>query len=177
MPGLEDLGKITKLFHFTDSRNLPLIKEHGGILSSRLLREMGIAFTAGGNEWSIKQDLRTGVDGYVHLCWDTGHPMVHHVEQRADKPKLVYLQIHTKILERDGVKFSRDVANSSSARPLVTIKEACEGGMIDYDAINWNIGSVAGKNAAYYRRVEAELSEILVPDIVEFELILDFPNG
>lgn len=48
--------------------------------------------------------------------------------------------------------------------------------MIDYDAINNKIGSrLVQEN--YDRRVAAELSEILVPDFVEIDLIIDFPNG
>jgi hypothetical protein len=176
MAGMEDLAQIKQLYHFTDARNLPVIKEHGGILSSKLLREMGIEFQSGGNQWSIDQDLRTGMDAYVHLAWDYGHPMAYNIRQREGKPKVVYLKIDRSILERDGVMFSRDVANSNNARPLVTVREACEGGMIDYDAITNKIGSrLIQEN--YDRRVAAELSEILVPDLVEMDLIIDFPNG
>ena len=138
---MEDLAQIKQMFHFTDARNLAVIKEHGGILSSKLLREKGIDVHSGGNQLSIDQDLRTGMDVYVHLCWDYGHPMAHNIRQRDGKPKVVYLKIDRSILERDGVLFSRDVANSNNARPLVTVREACEGGMIDYDAINNKIGS------------------------------------
>jgi hypothetical protein len=156
MAGIEDLAQIKHLYHFTDVRNLPLIKQYGGILSSKLLREMEVGFTPGGNQWSIDQDLRTGMDGYVHLCWDTGHPMVYNIRQREDKPKIVYLRIDRKVLDREDVMFSRDVANSASARPLVSLREACEGGMIDYDAINNKIGSrLIPEN--YSRRVAAEL--------------------
>jgi hypothetical protein len=176
MAGIEDLAKIKHLYHFTDERNLPIIKEHGGILSSRLLREMGIEFQSGGNQWSIDQDLRTGADAYVHLCWDYGHPMAYNIRKRDGRPKVVYLKINRSVLERDGVMFSPDVANSKDARPLVTVREACEGGMIDYDAINNKIGSRLIQ-ANYDRRVAAELSEILVPGLVEIDLIIDFPNG
>jgi hypothetical protein len=176
MACMEDLAQIKQLYHFTDARNLPVIKEHGGILSSKLLREMGIEFHSGGNQWSIDQDLRTGMDAYVHLCWDYGHPMAHNIRQREGKPKVVYLKIDRSILERAGVMFSRDVANSTNARPLVTVRDAFEGGMIDYDAINNKIGSRRIQEN-YDRRVAAELSEILIPDIVEIDLIVDFPNG
>ena len=176
MAGVEDLAQIKHLYHFTDARNLPLIKEYGGILSSKLLREMGIEFQSGGNQWSIDQDLRTGMDAYVHLCWDYGHPMAYNIRQREGKSKVIYLRIDRSILERDGVMFSRDVANSNNARPLVTVRDAAEGSMIDYDAINNKIGSrLIPEN--YSRRVAAELSEILVPDFVEIDLIIDFPNG
>src|ERR1051325_10935876 len=176
MPGLEDLARIKRLYHFTDARNVPLIKHHGGILSSKLLREMDIEFQSGGNQLSIDQDLRTGMDAYVHLCWDYGHPMAYNIRQREGRPQVVYLKIDRSILERDGVQFSRDVANSNNARPLMTVREAAESGMIDYDAINNKIGSrLIQEN--YDRRVAAELTEILVPDLVEIDLIIDFPNG
>ena len=42
MACMEDLAQIKQMYHFTDARNLPVIKEHGGILSSKLLREKGI---------------------------------------------------------------------------------------------------------------------------------------
>src|SRR5881628_2268021 len=108
MAGIEDLAQIKHLYHFTDARNLPLIKELGGILSSKLLREMGIEFQTGGNEWSVDQDLRTGMDAYVHLCWDYGHPMAYNIRQREGS-KVVYLKIDKAIMERDGVMFSPDV--------------------------------------------------------------------
>jgi hypothetical protein len=176
MAGIEDLAQIRHLYHFTDARNLPLIKALGGILSSKLLRAMEIEFHSGGNQWSIDQDLRTGMDAYIHLCWDLGHPMAHNIKIREGGPQVAYLKINRSILERDGVLFSRDVANSKNARPLVTVPEACEGGMIDYDAINNRIGSRLIKEN-YHRRVAAELSEILVPDLVEIDLIVEFPNG
>lgn len=176
MAGLEDLAKIRGLFHFTDPRNLPMIRELGGILSSRLLRERGVEFHTGGNQWSIEQDLQTGMDRYVHLCWDYGHPMAYQITRREGTPKIEYLKIDRAILEVDGVMFSPDVANSANARPICTIKEACENGMIDYDAINRKIGSLY-LSENYTRRVAAELAEILVPDIVELKFIVGFPNG
>lgn len=118
MAGIEDLAQVKHLYHFTDARNLPVIKEHGGILSSRLLREMKIEFQTGGNQWSIDQDLRTGMDAYVHLCWDLGHPMAYNIRQREGGPQVVYLEIDRSILERDGVMFSRDVANSKPEFPF-----------------------------------------------------------
>lgn len=176
MAGLDDLAQIRGLFHFTDRRNLVLIREHGGILSSRRLRERGVEFQSGGNQWSIDQDLRTGMDQYVHLCWDYGHPMAYQMTRREGSPRVEYLKIDRAILELEGVMFSPDVANSANARPLCTIKEACENGMIDYDAINRKIGSLYVLEN-YRRRVAAELSEILVPDIVELKFVLEFPNG
>ena len=39
-------------FHFTDTRNLPLIKQHG-LLSMRRLKQEGISTIPGGNQWSL----------------------------------------------------------------------------------------------------------------------------
>jgi hypothetical protein len=176
MASIEDLAQIKHLFHFTDERNLQSIRDYGAIFSSRTMREMGLEFQSGGNQWSIDQDLRTGVDRYVHLCWDHGHPMAFYIRNREGSPKVTYLKIDRKILELEGVMFSPDVANSATARPLMTVAQAAEAGMIDYDAINKKTGSLYDA-ANYRRRVAAELSEILVPDMVEVDLIIDFPNG
>ena len=61
-------------YHFTDTRNLPSIRAHG-LLSMRELRQRGIVVTPGGNDWSLDADQRSGMDGYVHLCFFKGHPM------------------------------------------------------------------------------------------------------
>ena len=52
-------------FHFTDTRNLDLIKKHG-ILSRRKAKQMGIAIPApGGNQISIQAADALGLDQYV----------------------------------------------------------------------------------------------------------------
>lgn len=58
----------TTFFHFTDTRNLDLIKKHG-LLSRRKLKELGIQIPApGGNQWSMESADRLGLDRYVSLC-------------------------------------------------------------------------------------------------------------
>ncbi len=52
---------IRYLFHFTDRRNLPSIKETGGLFSYAKLKEMGIEIPApGGNDWSHDADAYKG---------------------------------------------------------------------------------------------------------------------
>jgi hypothetical protein len=42
---------ITSFYHFTDRRNLPKIREHGGLYSLAMLREMEVEVPApGGND-------------------------------------------------------------------------------------------------------------------------------
>jgi ssDNA thymidine ADP-ribosyltransferase, DarT len=169
------LSRIPCLYHFTDVRNLPLIRTLGGLQSTARLREQAQQFFPGGNQWSLEQDQRFGMDTYVHLCWATGHPMEWHIRQRDAAVRMIYLQIDTAILFEPNVRFSPGVANAVN---MVThsVQEAVDGNMIDYDAFYGNIGSLreAGPQA---RRQKAEKSEILVPDCVPIRFIRSLPNG
>jgi hypothetical protein len=171
----DPLLQILRLYHFTDVRNLPMIKKLDGLWSTAKLKKGRCEFFAGGNDWSLEQDARVGMDYYVHLCWDAGHPMEWYIKQRNKDINLIYLEIDRVILYEPGVVFSSGVSNASG---MVThsVQEAVDGGMIDYDAINRNIGSFYhAENQA--RRSRAEKSEILVPERVPMKFIKNFPNG
>ena len=44
---------ISHLFHFCDTRNVPLIRELGGLYSLEMLEKKGVEIPApGGNEWA-----------------------------------------------------------------------------------------------------------------------------
>jgi hypothetical protein len=64
---------ITSFYHFTDTRNLPSIKAHGGLLPWSQIR--GNVVAPGGNDWSHDADAIKGQDNYVHLCFLPEHPM------------------------------------------------------------------------------------------------------
>jgi hypothetical protein len=163
------------MYHFTDVRNLPRIEKHRGIYSTAKLRELGIDFVPGGNDWSLGQDTRFGMDRFVHLCWAHGHPMAWHICQRDNAIRLRYLEIDRKILYENGVMFSPGVANAVGME-LVSVARAVEQELIDYDALYGNIGSLR-EPGPQARRQAAEKSEILVPDFVPMKLIRNFPNG
>jgi hypothetical protein len=169
----DPLLAITKLYHFTPEANLANIEKFGGIYATARLREMDIEFGSGGNDLSLKLDAEGGMDQYVHLCWDTGHPMEWYVKNRGIKVK--YLEIDRAILYEETTRFSPGVANANNM-PTHSVQEAVDGEMIDYDAINRKIGSFAlpGPQA---RRAKAEKTEILVPDFVPMKFIKNFPNG
>ena len=171
----DPLLRIPRLYHFTDVRNLPKIRELGGILSTASLRESECEFVPGGNQWSLDQDVLTGMDRYVHLCWATGHPMAWYVTQRDPSIRLRYLQIDRSILYQPGVKFCGGVANAIGMETW-SVPEAVAGDMIDYEALYGNIGPLR-EPEPQARRQKAEKSEILVPDYIPLELIRNFPNG
>ena len=173
MPATSDpLLRIPRLYHFTDTRNLPLMREHGGIFSTARLREMGVHFHPGGNQWSLDQDERFGMDRFVHLCFAVDHPMEHWARERGDMLVAIYLYIDRSILHEPGVAFAPDVANGVDLQTC-SIEEAR--GRIDYDILytrtNWKDPAIQAKRQA------AERCEILVPDHVPMRFIQNFPNG
>src|SRR6202050_5944028 len=91
---------VTSFYHFTDRRNLPMIKEHGGLYSLAMLSKMKIEVPApGGNEWSHAADGRIGLDRYVHLCFRNTHPMEYVARQDGRIADSVYLRIHPDVLK------------------------------------------------------------------------------
>ena len=65
MPLIDPTGRyvVATLYHFTDRRNLKLIRELGGIYSLSRLNEMGVRIPApGGNQWSHDADVAKGLD-------------------------------------------------------------------------------------------------------------------
>ncbi|MGC2526692.1 MAG: DarT ssDNA thymidine ADP-ribosyltransferase family protein [Candidatus Acidiferrum sp.] len=170
----DSLLRIPHLYHFTDVRNLPTIKELDGIYSTAKLREMAAGFKAGGDEQSLQLDLRSGMDQYVHLCFDLRHPMESYIKSRDREANLVYLKIDRAILYQDGVRFSTGVAYAQGVQTF-TIEEAQDGNMIDYQVLYtfmpW------GDPVVKPRRRAAELCEIFVPDYVSMKFIRNFPNG
>jgi hypothetical protein len=171
----DPLLRVTRLYHFTDVTNLPGIRERGGIYATARLREMGVQFKPGGNDWSLEQDTRFGMDEFVHLCWATGHPMEYRIRQRDNTFRPRYLEIDRLILYEPGVVFSPGVANAVDMETF-TVQEAVDGDMIDYDAFYGNIGSLR-EPEPQARRQKAERAEILVPDFVPLRFIRNMPNG
>lgn len=72
----DQLKVIPVLFHFTDRRNLPMIRHLGGLYPYAEMRRRGLDIPApGGNEWSHDANGLQGLDEYVHLCFRSTHPM------------------------------------------------------------------------------------------------------
>ncbi|MSP27014.1 MAG: DUF4433 domain-containing protein [Methylococcales bacterium] len=157
---------IKPLYHFTDTRNIPSIKEHG-LLSLAELKCWGIEIpAAGGNELSHNLDEERKLDEYVHLCCFTNHPMEWTAKQDERINQSRFLSIKPIVLEWEGVKFTLDVANKSG-EPLLSFEQAKEKGM-DIEIIcsssrldNWKP-----------RRDIAEKYEILVPNVIPVEFII-----
>jgi len=163
------LGKARiPFYHFTDTRNLDSIREHG-ILSMTELRARGITPVTGGNDWSLEADARFGMDRYVHLCFLRQHPMEWNARQDGRIEKSRFLRIDPKVLTLDDVLMTDEVANKSGVvpKPANEIIPSLDFKVM-YTRTDWKDPAIRD------RRQRAKLYEILVPSRVPPELILDF---
>jgi len=165
---------VRGLFHFTDRRNLPSIKTTGGLFSHARLKEMGIEIPApGGNDWSHQADAYKGMDQYVHLCLRPTHPMEHAARVDGRIVSSIFLSIRTDVLQIEGARFTAGVSNKADVE-VYSIEEAM--GIIDFDMLyggwkNWSDPEIQA------RLQKVEKYEILVPDHVPIDQILNCPNG
>jgi hypothetical protein len=169
----DPLKRIPVLYHFTDRRNLDLIRELGGLHPLAELKRKGTEIPApGGNEWSHDADEFKRLDEYVHLCFRPTHPMEFVARSEGRIGDSIFLNVHPEVLQWDGVLFTPDVSNKSGVQAYA-IKQAAE--MIDYEVLytrtDW-------KDAVIRQRlVQAEKCEVLVPRLIPLDLIRNFPHG
>jgi len=164
---------VNTLYHFTDRRNLPKIRELNGLFSLAKLKEMNVAIpNPGGNAWSHEADQKKGMDRYIHLCFKSNQPMEHVARENKHIGDTIFLQIHPDVLKIDGVKFTDGVSNKSGVQ-IHSVEEAKK--IIDFEVLytrtDWNDAMIQ------YRLQQAEKCEILVPDHIPITLIRNFPNG
>jgi hypothetical protein len=174
MPAQPPFDQIRYLYHFTDRRNLASIRDTSGLYSTAKLSEMGIEnFHPGGNELSLNTDRRFGMDQFVHLCFNTNHPLEFLARQDGRIQRTAWLYIDPAVLSRKGVLFTPGVANRAGMQTVPILEAAA---MIDYEVLykrtDWNDPTV------YARRQAAERCEILIPNTVPFKFFSEyFPNG
>lgn len=107
----DPLKRITQLYHFTDRRNLRLIRKHGGLYPMSKLKKKGIAVPApGGNQWSQDADGLKGMADYVHLCFRPNHPMEFRARADGRTEDSIFLEIHPDVMYWKGVRFTSDVS-------------------------------------------------------------------
>lgn len=162
---IDSLDKVPLLYHFTDRRNLDLIKKLGGLLPLADLMKQDIKIPApGGNQWSRDADELKGMGRYVHLCFRNSHPMEYAARADGRLTDTVFLAIHADVLKFPGAMFTPDVSNKVGVT-AVPIAEA----EIDYEVLytrtDWS-------NAAIQSRLQqAEKYEVLIPQKIPLSLI------
>lgn len=170
---VDPLSRIHTLYHFTDRRNLALIREIGGLYPLADLETAGIDIPApGSDEVSRYTDRRANLHRYVHLCFKSNHPMEYIARQEGRIGDTIFMQIHPSVLQGEGVLFCPGMANTNGIS-FYTMEQAR--GMIDYEVLysrtNWSDPAVQQRLQA------AEKYEILVPRAIPLDLIRNLPNG
>jgi hypothetical protein len=162
------IGK-SPLYHFTDTRNIPSIKEHG-LLSLAELKRRNIEIPAiGSNDVSHKLDAESRLDEYIHLCFFDEHPMEYTARQEGRIDQSRFLKIKPIVLEWEAVKLTLAVANERGTE-LLTLAQAKE--KIDIEIIcpptrqDWNDPNIKE------RRKLAKKYEILIPNVIPIDFII-----
>lgn len=100
-----DNNGIRYLYHFTDRRNIPSIKRHGGLFSWQYCDTHGITIPSpGGIGFGRNLDLRYGLEDYVRLSFCNDHPMAYRLQQSGSD--IVVLKIKTDVALLKGTLFS-----------------------------------------------------------------------
>jgi len=170
---VDPLSRIPTLYHFTDRRNLQLIRERGGLLPLAQLEAAGLDIPApGSDEGSRYVDRQRNLHHYVHLCFKSNHPMEYVARQEGRIGDTIFLQVHPSVLQWEGVLFCPGMANTNGIT-YYTMDQARD--MIDYNVLytrtHWSDFAVQQRLQA------AEKCEILVPRAISLELIRNLPNG
>lgn len=153
------------VYHFTDTRNLPSIREHG-LLSMCEIKRRQIGTLPGGNQWSLDADAASGMDQYVHLCFFRDHPMAYVAQQEGRIENVRYLRVDPTIMLEQGVQITDRVSNkrgaiAQPARDMITKIDW----QVLYTRTDW-------KDPAIQARLKiAKVCELLVPNGVPTEMI------
>jgi hypothetical protein len=152
-----DKHLITCLYHFTDTRNLQSIMDQDGLLPWSEIKDNVPA--PGGNDWSHDADQFKGLDNYIHLCFFPEHPMEFCAKNDGRIIESRFLQIDTRVILWDGVRFCSDVSNKSGVEPL-DFEQAIE--ILDFDIIGIS-KKYRLDQAEFERKKKALKYEILIP--------------
>ena len=152
-------------FHFTDTRNIPSIRENG-LISMRNLREGNIIIAPGGNDWSLEADRRSGMDAFVHLCFFDEHPMEYLATKDGRILQSKFLRILPDVLLSEGVLITDMVANRADAlpKPAEEMIEKLDLKVI-YTRTDWKDPKIQTRLKA------AKRCEILIPKFVPTKFI------
>jgi ssDNA thymidine ADP-ribosyltransferase, DarT len=173
MPKPDPLSRIAFLYHFTDRRNLALIRALGGLYPIAELERRGVGIPAPGSDAGSREvDRRRNLHRYVHLCFKSNHPMEYVARQEGRIGDTIFLQVHASVIQWEGVKFVPGMANTNEIG-LYTMEQARD--MIDFEVL---YSRTDWRDSHVQRRLQAaEKYEILVPRAIPLDLIRNLSNG
>lgn len=100
-----DKNDIKYLYHFTDVRNIPSIKRHGGLYSWDYCDKHNITIPCqGGDKKSRDLDRKYGLQDYVRLSFCEDHPMAYRLKSAGCNIKVLKVKADVALLK--DVQFS-----------------------------------------------------------------------
>ena len=157
---------IKSIWHFTDRSNLISIEKHGLLSLKKILEKNVHVPCYGASDSSHAQDIRKGLDQFVHLSFVKDHPMYHVAKRDGRIPNPIWLEIDLSVLHEDNTMFSNMLANTYGA-PIFYAKDLKN--MIDFDTLLY------GKD--FNTRKEARKAEIMVANNISFNSIKGVNRG
>lgn len=100
-----DENGIRFLYHFTDMRNIPSIKRHGGLYSWFYCHTHDIIIPCQGGDYDSQElDKKYGLEDYVRLSFCDDHPMAYRLKQSGSNIKILKIKADVALLK--DVQFS-----------------------------------------------------------------------
>jgi len=151
---------IYEFYHYTDTRNLNSILQHGGLFSLNKMNARGINYQQGSETFEMPD--------YVRLSYSKNHPLLYVSKNqgRILKEKILYIDLEIAKLRK--TKFTNVNAARTSNPPTVKIGE-------DLEFIKQNVKLNIVKQPNHFNLSEEDKpyyqAEIMVKDHVEMEYI------
>lgn len=145
-----DMHDIHYLYHFTDRRNIPSIKRHGGLLSWYYCLTHNIVIpNPGGTEISRRLDERYDLEDYVRLSFCSDHPMAYGL--KISGAEVVVLQIIADVALLKDTMFSDINATDSRHHHGGTLADL---NRVDFEAVKKHYVS---RTSPYFKTHQAEV--------------------
>jgi hypothetical protein len=158
--------QIPCFYHFTDTRNISLIVQKGGLFSWSEIKDSGV-IAPGGNDWSHDADAYKKMDLYVHLCFLDSHPMEYAARLDGRIKQSRFLKIKPEVIDWEGVLFTDDVSNKSGVNAF-EIDEAIN--FLDFESI---YSLLNGRRLPADKWKVISKYEILIPKHIPIRFIMD----
>lgn len=95
-----DENGVRYLYHFTDIRNIPSIKRHGGLLSWYYCKKHDITIPCQGGDYDSRElDKKYGLEDYVRLSFCDDHPMAYRLKQSGSNIVILRIKVDVALLK------------------------------------------------------------------------------
>lgn len=93
-------NSIRHLYHFTDKRNIPSIKRHGGLFSWHYCQNNNITIPCQGGDYDSRElDKKYGLEDYVRLSFCDDHPMAYRLQKSGSDIVILHIKIDVALLK------------------------------------------------------------------------------